>query len=293
MGYLGEPVAEAAPWHHLGPVDSIAHVLHHQVVDEVAICMTASELPGIADIAEVCEEEGKIVRVPLDVPQLGLGMRLIEDLNGTPVLSIISGPNQLLSLALKRLLDIFGAACGLVLLSPVLLGAALYILLKDGEPVIFRQVRIGRHGRPFTIYKFRTMVKDAEARADELAERSETKGPAFKMRADPRITPWGHRLRQTSIDELPQLLNVLKGDMSLVGPRPAPPREVAGYDLWHRRRLSMKPGMTGLWQVSSRLDVDFDERAQLDLEYIDRWSLWLDMKIVLRTVPAILDLNGH
>jgi lipopolysaccharide/colanic/teichoic acid biosynthesis glycosyltransferase len=182
---------------------------------------------------------------------------------------------------------------GILLLSPIMIGAALYIFINDGRPVIFRQVRVGRQGRSFRIFKFRTMVRGAESLADGLAAQSETKGPAFKMRDDPRITPCGRRLRRASIDELPQLFNVLRGEMSLVGPRPAPPREVAGYDLWHRRRLSMKPGITGLWQVSSRLDDDFDERAQLDLEYIDRWSLWLDMKIVLKTVPTVFDQNGH
>jgi lipopolysaccharide/colanic/teichoic acid biosynthesis glycosyltransferase len=136
------------------------------------------------------------------------------------------------------------------------------------------------------------MVPDAEARYSEVAALSDTKGAAFKMLDDPRVTPTGAFLRRTSLDELPQLWNVLKGDMSLIGPRPAPPREVAGYDIWHRRRLSMKPGITGLWQVGARLDAHFDERAQLDLAYIDRWSLLLDLRILLRTVPAVLGRTG-
>ena len=173
-----------------------------------------------------------------------------------------------------------------------LLGTALAIRQRDGPPVLFRQTRVGLSGRPFTIYKFRTMDPDAEERYDEVAALSDTKGAAFKMLDDPRITPTGAFLRRTSLDEVPQLWNVLKGDMSLIGPRPAPPREVEGYDIWHRRRLSMKPGITGLWQVGSRLDAHFDDRAHLDLAYIDRWSLLLDLKILLKTVPAVLGRTG-
>jgi len=180
-----------------------------------------------------------------------------------------------------------------VLLSPVLLAIAAYIRLRDGSPILFRQVRVGMHGRPFTILKFRTMVADADTRYAEVEDLSTTRGAAFKMADDPRVTTWGHVLRKTSIDELPQLWNVLRGDMSLVGPRPAPPREVNQYDVWHRRRLSMKPGMTGLWQISSRLDQDFDDRAKLDLDYIDRWSFWLDLRIVVQTVPAVLHFEGR
>lgn len=151
---------------------------------------------------------------------------------------------------------------------------------------------MGLQGRLFTIYKFRTMIPDAEELYGDVAALSDTKGAAFKMIDDPRVTGLGRFLRRTSIDELPQLFNVLKGEMSLVGPRPAPPREVEGYDIWHRRRLSMKPGISGLWQVESRLDRHFDERAALDLVYIDRWSLWLDLKIIARTFPAVFARGG-
>jgi lipopolysaccharide/colanic/teichoic acid biosynthesis glycosyltransferase len=137
------------------------------------------------------------------------------------------------------------------------------------------------------------MVRDAEERYAEVAPRSDTRGPAFKMVDDPRVTPLGRFLRRSSLDELPQLMNVLAGDMSLVGPRPAPPREVQGYDLWHRRRLSMRPGITGLWQVEARMDDHFDERAELDLRYIDHWSLWMDLRILARTVPAVLNHQGR
>ena len=152
---------------------------------------------------------------------------------------------------------------------------------------------MGLHGRTFTIYKFRTMVPDAEERYEEVASMSDTHGAAFKMHDDPRVTGFGRFLRRTSIDELPQLINVISGDMSLVGPRPAPLREVDRYDIWHRRRLSMRPGMTGLWQVNAALDEHFDNRAELDLRYIDQWSLLMDLGILARTVPAILARQGH
>jgi lipopolysaccharide/colanic/teichoic acid biosynthesis glycosyltransferase len=174
-----------------------------------------------------------------------------------------------------------------VILSPILGAVAIAVRLRDGAPVIFHQARVGLHGRIFHVVKFRTMVADAEARYSQVMDRSDPR--AFKLDDDPRVTPLGAFLRRTSLDELPQLWNVLRGEMSLVGPRPAPPREVEGYDVWHRRRLSMKPGITGLWQVTARRDDDFERRALLDLDYIDRWSLWLDVKILARTIPAALE----
>jgi exopolysaccharide biosynthesis polyprenyl glycosylphosphotransferase len=268
-------------------------VFHEQIVDEVAFCVPRTEWNLVEDMIQLCQDEGKIVRIPLESPQVESRMQFVEELDGTAVLSIVQGPDRVLAMALKRLFDIVVSSIALILLSPVILGAALYIRWHDGGPILFRQKRVGMHGRTFTILKFRTMVKDAELRYGEVATSSCTNGAAFKMRADPRITTWGRVLRGTSIDELPQLWNVLRSDMSLVGPRPAPPREVDVYDGWHRRRLSMKPGMTGLWQISSRIDADFDARARLDLDYIDRWSLLLDLRIVARTVPAVLQANGH
>jgi lipopolysaccharide/colanic/teichoic acid biosynthesis glycosyltransferase len=183
--------------------------------------------------------------------------------------------------------DFVIAGLALLTATPLLAGIAIAIRVRDGSPILFRQVRVGLHGRQFEVLKFRTMVREAEDRYAEVVERSDPR--AFKLTDDPRITPTGRFLRRTSLDELPQLWNVVKGEMSLVGPRPAPPREVQGYDLWHRRRLSMKPGITGLWQVSARRSEKFDDRAQLDLSYIDRWSLWLDVKILARTIPAAFE----
>lgn len=293
IGFLGREPDAPMRWPYLGDIDQVVSIMHQRVVDEVAICLSADQHVAAEGVSSLCQEEGKIVRIPILAPRLSHGRRSIEDLDGLAVISMSSGPDHLVGLAAKRAMDIIGSLVALVILSPLLLAVTLYILHRGGRPVLFAQTRVGRHGRRFRLYKFRTMVRDAEERLPEIASLNHTNGPAFKVRDDPRITTWGRFLRRSSIDELPQLWNVLKGDMSLVGPRPAPPREVDLYDLWHRRRLSMKPGITGLWQISSRLDDQFDERAILDLSYIDRWSLWLDIRIVLRTLPAMLRLEGH
>jgi len=191
------------------------------------------------------------------------------------------------ALCRKRAFDLVVGGTALVLLTPLLGVVALVIRLADGGPVIFRQTRVGLAGRPFQLIKFRTMERDAEDRLDELMARNEISGPAFKVTDDPRLTRTGRVLRAASIDELPQLWNVLCDDMSLVGPRPPLPREVDAYDPWHRRRLAVKPGITGLWQVQAREGQDFDQRVELDLEYIERRSMRLDLEILVRTIPAM------
>ena len=273
----------------LGPVDALEEVLHSRIVDEVAICLPFSQWSVIDALASLCEEEGKIVRIPMDMMDRAIATGRLEDLDGTPVYSLVSGPDRALSLAVKRGVDVAGSLAGMVLLSPVFAAIAVAVLLDDGRPVFFRQTRVGLHGRRFQLAKFRTMAVGAEERREELASQNTIQGPAFKLENDPRVTPVGRFLRRTSLDELPQLQSVLLGDMSLVGPRPPLPTEVAGYDLWHRRRLSMKPGITGLWQVRGRRDPEFNRWVEADLEYIDRWSLWLDLQILVRTVPAALD----
>jgi exopolysaccharide biosynthesis polyprenyl glycosylphosphotransferase len=277
------------PRRNLGTLDQIEELLHTEVIDEVAICLPFADWRRMNAIAQLCEEEGKIVRVPVDILDHAFGSGRFEDLDGTPVYSLVSGPDRVVALVVKRAFDIAIAALALIAGSPLLVGIAVAIRLRDGRPVLFRQTRIGLHGRRFEMIKFRTMSNDAEQRFEGLRPHSEVNGAAFKMSNDPRVTPSGRNLRRTSLDELPQLWNVLRGEMSLVGPRPALPREVDTYDLWHRRRLSMKPGITGLWQVSGRRSTDFDSWAQLDLSYIDRWSLLLDLKILVRTVPAALE----
>jgi lipopolysaccharide/colanic/teichoic acid biosynthesis glycosyltransferase len=196
--------------------------------------------------------------------------------------------------AIKRAIDLAGAAVGLVVLALPFAGVALLILLTDGRPVLFVQERAGLGGRPFRMVKFRTMRVGADAERAMLRERNEVSGGAsFKLTDDPRVTRTGRFLRRTSIDELPQLWNVLVGDMSLVGPRPHPFDDVEGYADWHFRRLSVKPGVTGLWQISARSDPDFDTWVRLDLEYIDTWSLGLDLRILLGTIPALLRTEGR
>jgi lipopolysaccharide/colanic/teichoic acid biosynthesis glycosyltransferase len=196
-------------------------------------------------------------------------------------------------LAVKRVFDIVGSAIGLIVLSPLLLVTALLIRLRDGSPILFGQTRVGLHGRPFTIYKFRSMVPGAEEHLDDVRHLNERNGVTFKATNDPRVTPTGRWLRRSSIDEVPQLWNVLTGSMSLVGPRPPLPEEVGEYDVWHRRRLSMKPGITGLWQIEARHEPDFDRWVEHDLLYIDGWTLWLDLKILVKTVPALMTHSGR
>ena len=272
----------------LGALEQIEAVLHDQIVDEVGICLGMEDVGLIEPIARLCEEEGRIVRIPIDDYPVSLPGGRIEDFDRGKILSLVYGPDRIVGLTVKRLLDVAIAAVALGLLMPVFAVLAVLIVLADGRPVLFRQTRVGLNGRPFRVVKFRTMVRDAEERLAEMEALNEIKGHAFKVTHDPRLTRIGRVLRMTSIDELPQLWNVLRGQMSIVGPRPPLPREVASYDLWHRRRLSMKPGITGLWQVAARREDDFDKWVELDLAYIDRWSVWLDIKIMLRTVPAML-----
>ncbi len=276
-------------WKYLGPLENIETYLYDDVIDEVAICLPFTEMERINAIAHLCEEVGKIVRLPVDMLDRAFAAGRIEDLDGTPVYSLVSGPDRVAAFVVKRAIDVVVSATATVVLSPILLGIAIVVRMREGSPILFRQERVGLHGRRFEVVKFRTMTLDAEARLPELRDQSEVAGAAFKLTNDPRVTPTGRWLRRTSLDELPQLWNVLRGEMSLVGPRPALPREVEGYDLWHRRRLSMKPGITGLWQVSARRSPDFNQWAELDLKYIDRWSLWLDFKILARTVPAAFE----
>ncbi|MDD9148207.1 MULTISPECIES: sugar transferase [unclassified Sporolactobacillus] len=196
-------------------------------------------------------------------------------------------------LFMKRLLDIFGALAGLVLLSPVFLVIALFIKKEDpGHPVIFKQVRLGKNGKPFYIYKFRSMIPNAEALLDNLRDQNNVTGAMFKIKDDPRITRIGHFIRKSSLDELPQLVNVLKGEMTLVGPRPPLPGEVADYSDYDRQRLLVTPGCTGLWQVSGRSDLSFDQMVELDLSYIANRSLLLDAKIMIKTVFVMFGSDG-
>jgi exopolysaccharide biosynthesis polyprenyl glycosylphosphotransferase len=279
---------------YFGEIDNLPAVLHERVIDEVAICLPSATRSEIDELSEMAMAEGKIVRIPTELPEYMISTAYVEDLDGQPIVSLVTGPDKAMALAVKRLIDIGGATFGLVVLAPVFAVVAIAIGVTDGRPILFRQPRVGLRGRTFLVVKFRTMSKDADSQRAALRQYNEVSGnAAFKMTDDPRITRIGRVLRRTSIDELPQLWNVLLGEMSLVGPRPHPLDDVAGYNPWHRRRLAMKPGITGLWQIAGRREPDFDRWVRFDLEYIDHWSLVLDLRLLIRTIPAMLRAEGR
>jgi exopolysaccharide biosynthesis polyprenyl glycosylphosphotransferase len=275
-------------------LDELPLFLRTSVVDEVLIALPVRSLHDHASrIAALCEEQGLLFRLLPNVFDLKRSRHWTEEVEGHSLSTHHNGVLEGWPLILKRCLDITIAFAALLLLSPVLLLTALVIALTSPGPVLFIQKRVGLHKRKFSIYKFRTMVVDAEKRLREVEHLNEVSGPVFKITNDPRITALGRFLRKTSIDELPQLINVLKGDMSLVGPRPLPVRDYEGFSQdWQRRRFSVRPGITCLWQVSGRSSIPFEQWMELDLQYIDRWSLWLDLQILARTFPAVLKREG-
>lgn len=274
----------------LGTLDDIPSIIHNHVVDEVLFVVPRSWLNKIEKvISYVCEVEGIKVSVALDLFEHRLSKAKYSYLDTLPLLTFDRAPDELIQLLIKRLFDLFSSLIAIILLSPVFLIAAIIIKVSSKGPIFFRQQRCSLNGRSFALYKFRTMVVGAEAKLEELLAHNEMQGPVFKMKNDPRLTKVGKFLRKFSIDEMPQFWNVFSGDMSLVGPRPPLPAEVAKYEPWQRRRLSMRPGITCLWQACGRNKInDFDEWMELDLEYIDNWSLWFDFKILLKTVPVVL-----
>jgi exopolysaccharide biosynthesis polyprenyl glycosylphosphotransferase len=267
----------------------LADFLRNNVVDEVAIHLPiASYYRYSHDVATLCEQHGITLRFNSDIFGLKSTRWRAEEFEGEPYVATFSGSSMLWPRTAKRLLDVTISASLLLLLSPILILSAIAIKLTSPGPVFFLQERIGVNKRRFNIFKLRTMVSDAEKLMVNLEELNEASGPVFKIRNDPRITPVGKFMRRSSIDELPQLLNVLMGDMSLVGPRPLPVRDFAGFNEdWQRRRFSVKPGITCLWQVNGRSGISFDQSMLLDLQYMDDWSLWLDFKILAKTVPAV------
>jgi exopolysaccharide biosynthesis polyprenyl glycosylphosphotransferase len=264
-------------------------------LDEVFVVLPLANSGKESEVRELirfCEEVGIMVRVLAQIANLTFARMVVDDVAGHPVLSIFSGPGDSFQLSVKRALDIALAAAGILVTAPVLLLVAILIRLDSKGPVIFVQERIGQNRRRFHTYKFRTMTENADAEQVQLEHLNEARGPVFKIREDPRVTNVGRWLRRSSLDELPQLWNVLKGDMSLVGPRPLPVRDVERMDVrWHKRRFAVKPGITCLWQANSR-EPDFDEWIKSDMEYIDQWSLKLDIQILLRTIPAVISGSG-
>jgi len=280
-----------------GNVPDLKRILENreitEPIDEIVFAVTRKKLDEMKQIFLMCEELGIRTRVAMNFIQNRVARLEIEELEGVPFLTFTTTPSNEAHLALKRALDVALSVIVLGLAMPIIGVAALAIKLSSPGSVLFKQRRMGLNGRVFTLYKFRTMIEDAHERREEVAHLNEMNGPAFKMKDDPRVTPVGRWLRRFSLDEIPQFWNVVKGDMSLVGPRPPIPEEVASYHRWHRRRLSMKPGLTCLWQISGRNQIqDFDHWMKLDLQYIDNWSPSLDFKILLRTIPAVLSGKG-
>jgi exopolysaccharide biosynthesis polyprenyl glycosylphosphotransferase len=268
--------------------------LHEDAAGLVIFDVGSTELPQISELIQACEEEGIETWLAADMIETRLARARIDSFRGHPVLVFQTRPERTLQHMAKEILDRVGSFGLLCVLWPVFLVIALGIRWTSPGPIFFRQQRSGRFGRPFTMYKFRTMFEDAEQRRAELLHKNEMSGPVFKVADDPRVTPFGAFLRRTSLDELPQLINVLMGDMSLVGPRPLPTYETHAITAnAQRRRLSVKPGLTCLWQIRGRNEVSsFDEWVRLDLEYIDRWSFWLDLKILILTLPVVLLCRG-
>ncbi|MFN7999249.1 MAG: sugar transferase [Bryobacteraceae bacterium] len=296
IGFLA-PERDAAPGEiQLGtnykvyPIQELTQLLRSRVIDEIIFSVGSETLAGLEDIFLLCDEEGVRTRVAVDFfPHVNSDIYL-ERLGFTPLLTFSAAPHDEIRLLVKRAIDVVIAAAGLVVLLPFMGMVALLVRLTSPGPAIFRQVRCGLNGRRFLFYKFRSMCEDAEQKKMEVMHLS-TRKTAIKIPEDPRLTRVGRYLRKFSIDEWPQLWNVLKGDMSLVGPRPAIPDEVDQYQTWQRRRLRMRPGLTCLWAISGRDTLDFETWMRMDMQYIDNWSLALDWKIILRTIPRVL--SGH
>jgi exopolysaccharide biosynthesis polyprenyl glycosylphosphotransferase len=269
----------------------LPEMLRRDVIDEVIFAVDSRRLAELEEILLLCDEEGVRTRVAVDFFPHVNSQVYLDRLGTSPLLTFSATPHDEIRLLVKRLTDIVLASAALVLLFPVMLMVALIIRLTSPGPAIFRQVRCGLNGRRFVFYKFRSMCDNAHEQRASLEHLSERK-LAVKIPNDPRLTGVGRWLRKFSIDEVPQLWNVLKGDMSLVGPRPAVPEEVEQYQRWQRRRLRMRPGLTCLWAVRGRDSVDFETWMKLDMEYIDSWSLALDWRIILRTIPQVVSGRG-
>lgn len=287
----------------LGTTDDLEALVEEHEVDEIHLAATRLRQDESIELLSKCMRSKVPVRLVSDSFRLIASEATIRRIDGVPTLAVRESPMRGAALAVKRLIDIVVSALLLIVFSPLFVAIAALVKVLSPGPILFRQMRAGQHGRAFEFYKFRTMRADTDDRlhreyagnfingkADE-AEGSDGK-PVFKMRNDPRVTGIGKVLRRTSLDELPQLVNILRGEMSLVGPRPPILYELSHYKEWHKRRLEAKPGLTGLWQVSGRSSVPFNEMVLMDLYYIDNWSLWFDFEILLRTIPVILFGRG-
>ncbi|MEO7660272.1 MAG: sugar transferase [Pyrinomonadaceae bacterium] len=278
----------------IGNLSQIPKILARNVIDEVIICLPIKTFyEKIQKVAEIAEEQGITVRIHTDLFNLRLSQAVAGEIGEAPILSLYTTRLSGWQTFMKSSMDFVGSAAILVVLSPLLLLIAVLIKVTSPGPVFFVQERVGLNKRRFRMFKFRTMVADAPARQKELEKLNEADGPVFKIKNDPRVTRLGAWLRKTSLDELPQLLNILQGDLSLVGPRPLPERDFQRFDkLWFNRRFSVKPGITCIWQISGRSETSFDKWILQDLEYIEKWSLALDFKILFKTIPSVLRGTG-
>ncbi len=297
IGYLDTEVKQAGVCvdtrQILGTVDQIATILPKNVVDEVIIAVPRTLLQDTQVIADACEEEGVTLRFMADVFDLRVSRMALTQLDEIPLLSFEPVAQNEAKLVVKRIFDLVVTLCAMPLIAPVMLAVAIAIKLDSPGPVFFTQQRVGFRKRLFKMYKFRSMYVDAEKRMAEIEHLNEAEGPIFKMANDPRVTGVGRFIRKTSLDELPQLFNVLRGHMSLVGPRPMSQRDVSLFDRSiQRKRFSVRPGLTCLWQVSGRSNLPFEKWLELDLMYIESWSLSLDFKVLLKTIPTVLMRNG-
>lgn len=299
LGYIDDIPAPDCPLRSgkekvLGPLNELDEILRTEEVDEIFIALPIkSHYETIAKIITLGEHLGSLVRMPADLFELRLEKASVDHLDDVPFLTFRAVEENALGMVAKRVIDVLGSSVAILVLLPLFVIVAVAIKFDSRGSVLFIQERLGFNGRKFRTIKFRTMVVDAEEQLKHLEDKNEVRGAAFKMRKDPRVTRVGRILRKLSLDELPQFFNVLTGEMSLVGPRPLPIRDVEKFDeQWQKRRFSVKPGLTCLWQVNGRHEISFEHWMELDLQYIDNWSLKLDFEIIMKTIPAVLRGSG-
>jgi exopolysaccharide biosynthesis polyprenyl glycosylphosphotransferase len=289
---MNEPPSDFGRFKMLGTLEDLGMVIRSMQIDEVIIALPSHLHQQSIRSVRLCERLGTSFKLVPDLYELSLSRIDMEAIEGIPLIGIKQVSINSVQRLVTRVVDVIVAALILIIGFPLWLCIALAIGLSSPGEILYKQIRIGLNGRPFKVYKFRSMYKNAEARLADLVAHNEVQGPLFKIKDDPRITPVGRFLRHTSFDEIPQLINVIKGEMSLVGPRPQLPHEVAQYEEWQKGRLAIKPGMTGLWQVRGRSNISFDEGMLMDLYYIENWSLRLYFQVLLRTIPAVLFRRG-